>query len=71
MNKKLPIPCECGCQVCNVLHDRFGAFHLCLIGCSDILCNEAVVRVGLTERQAERRAKRAWNRRMKGAKMND
>lgn len=63
MSNNLYIPCKCGCHRVNVLQTRFGILHWCLIGCNDILCDEHVVRVGLTELSAERRAKRAWRRR--------
>ena len=57
-------PCKkCGCTFVDVICMKDGILWGCLVGCFKVVCEEKVVRFGLTKRQAERRAMRAWNRR--------
>ena len=60
-------PCRCGSDKVHILHTDLGIGWACLVGCLNIVCDESVVRYGLTKKQAERRAVRAWNRRVKNA----
>lgn len=57
-------PCRCGKNKVNIIYENVGnCFWVCLVGCMSIVCDEVVVRFGLTKKQARRRAIKAWNRR--------
>ena len=57
-------PCRCGYEEFHVLRYRVGWLrYYCRIGCLSWDCDRSEGRRGLTKKQAERRARRAWNRR--------
>lgn len=60
-------PCRCGADKIHVGTERQGFLVGCGIGCYNIACTNAgiiIMRIGLTEKQAIKRAKKAWNRRV-------
>ncbi len=67
MNEKKLKPCRCGEKKIHIMHTNLGIGWACLIGCMSIVCDESVIRYGLTKKHAYKRAARAWNRRAAGA----
>ena len=66
MENKLK-PCKCGCEAldCNAI--KAGPLWIAYAVCGSLRCSiEPVMAVGLTEKSALRRAKKAWNRSNEG-----
>lgn len=57
-------PCMCGCGRLHMLHYKVWIFYYCRISCLSWDCDFSIWKGGLTKKQAERRARRAWNRRV-------
>lgn len=62
--------CRCGCDRTHIhTLQAKGIGWVCLIGCMSVVCDEDVIRYGLTKNHAKKRAVRAWNRRAEDGKM--
>ena len=56
--------CRCGYDELHMLRYQVWIFHYCRISCLSWDCDFSIWKGGLTKKQAERRARRAWNRRV-------
>lgn len=55
-------PCRCGSERRYAYRYRVGCVYHCKIGCLSYECDVCVSGRGLTAKQAEKRARRAWDR---------